>query len=72
MPSYENLTTDELQKQRDRAEALLIDARDERSFIGKQTSMHIKVSELKRLDQDIERFQQRVDELDRRLAEAAS
>jgi hypothetical protein len=64
MPNYEEMTLEQLRKERERAQALLTDARDERAFLGKQTSMHIKVSELNRLDRDIERFETRLTEID--------
>ena len=72
MPSYENLTREELLIQLTRNEAILQDALDERSFIGKQTSMHIKVAELNRLDQDAERFEGRVAEIKALLAKLAA
>ena len=72
MPSYETMNTDELNAALKRSQALLEDARDERSFLGRQTSMHIKVAELNRLDQDIERYQGRVEQIEALLAEKAA
>lgn len=72
MPNYENLDSTELKTALTRAQALLQDATDERSFLGKQTSMHIKVAEFNRLDQDIEKFQARVTELEALLATKAA
>ena len=43
-----------------KSQALLEDARDERAFLGKQTSMHIKVAELKREVSDLLEFVLRV------------
>ncbi len=64
MPNFDTMNTAELQFALKRAQAYLEDARDERSFTGKQTSMHIKVSELSRLDQDIKKFQAQVTQLE--------
>jgi hypothetical protein len=72
MPSYENLSTEQLNEALKKSQALLQDARDERAFLGKQTSMHIKVAELNRLDQDIERYQGRVEEIEALIAEKAA
>ena len=72
MPNYETLNREELQAALTRAQAFLVDARDERSFIGKQTSMHIKVAELTRLDQDVEKFGAQVAELEELLAAQAA
>ena len=72
MPSYETMNTEELNAALKRSKALLEDAQDERAFLGKQTSMHIKVAEFKRLDQDIERFEGQVKEIEALLAEKAA
>ena len=68
MPNFTEMNLEELQAAKKRAEALLVDAQDERSFLGKQTSMHIKVAEFKRLDQDIEKFTAQVAEIEKLLA----
>ena len=72
MPSYETMNTEELNEALKRSKALLEDAQDERAFLGKQTSMHIKVAEFKRLDADIERFEGQVKEIEALLAEKAA
>lgn len=72
MPNYETLNREELRVALTRARAFLEDAKDERSFIGKQTSMHIKVSELTRLDQDIVKFGGQVVQLEALLSEQAA
>jgi len=72
MPNYESMNPEGLRVALARAQAFLQDAIDERSFLGKQTSMHIKVAELVRLDQDVERFGARVDQLKALLADQAA
>ncbi len=72
MPNFESMSHEELKAALERARALLQDATDERSFLGKQTSMHIKVAELKRLDQDIEKFHAQVEEIQALLTTKAA
>lgn len=72
MPNYDTMNREELEKALERAQALFEDARDERSFLGKQTSMHIKVAEFNRLDQDIEKFRSQVEQLKALIAQKAA
>jgi hypothetical protein len=68
MPNFETMNREELKTALDRAQAFEQDAKDERSFLGKQTSMHIKVSEFDRLDQDIEKFGGHVQQIEALIA----
>lgn len=71
MPDYTDLSVDQLKAELERTEVLLQDARDERDFTAKQSSMHINASVFMQLDQDIARYSERIESLRGLLASRA-
>lgn len=72
MVDYSKMSDEELKTELEKLEEFQQDARDERAFLGKQTSMHIEVAEFTRIDQEIEKFGERIEEVKRIIAERAA
>ncbi len=63
MADYSQMTMEELQAELEKNQGYLEDAQEERNFMGLQTGQHIKVADFARVDDDIERYQRRIQEL---------
>lgn len=72
MVDYSKMSDEELKTELEKLEEFQQDARDERAFLGKQTSMHIEVVEFTRIDQEIVKFGERIEEVKRIIAERAA
>ena len=59
---------DELERERDRVRALLEDATAEKSFIVRQSGVHLSREQWLRYDREIATYEERLAEIERRLA----
>lgn len=57
MHDHADRAADELEKELIRLQRLLEDVKYERAFTGKQEGLHLYVSELTRLDQEIQKYE---------------
>lgn len=64
MTDIKEMSKEVLEKELKKQQMLLEDIEHERTFLGKQAGMHIKVSEFDRLDRDAEAKKRKIAELE--------
>jgi hypothetical protein len=72
MPDYSTKTLEELRQALAETKGRLADARTERDFLGRQQGAHIKAAEFAQLDREMERYTQKIAEIEAALATKAA
>jgi len=69
MTDYNAYTLEELQAELNKAQNMLSEVEDERTFMGKQTGMHISAKEFAKFDREIAKYQEQIAQLEKEITQ---